>query len=446
MKYKFITSDSIKTDDFFSQNIDQNIYNASISNIKVDSSWNRIIKSNIFIRYQKIVNPQEIMQTDFNFYLEHLFSEYQKNNNSKTQYFSSLFSRSKDETFLETICEAAEFITSFDNRMPPNFLSEKMIMLLIDISFTNKGKSSCFVLKTLKNITEFSYDAASFLLKNGFLGNFISLFNNAQSNEIKLFTAFLISSLAKYDNGDESAQIIFDFFMDLPLRFPSFFEISLRAFSLLVEHHKNLFINTTLVKMFCNYINLDNDSLNYSCFSILSRLCEINSSIIDFMYNQHIFKKVYAILSVKPSILCFDFLINVVKSTRNYDLIIYNDEFLALFEHLYENNRFIIKSKISYLYGLALLNCHQSILTKILNSNIFIDLIDLISASNSYELMELLIRGINRAFSMVDPSFFSEEYFCEFLQNLSTILNSINTTCELHSYVCSILEMNANLI
>ncbi|OHS95907.1 hypothetical protein TRFO_37980 [Tritrichomonas foetus] len=395
--------------------------------------WNRISQSPLFSRYKNISKANDLFSSDFPAYLLYLFNEFGKNHNN-SHYFSSCFSKYSNENQLNAICEAAAFLTTANIKFPSILLSENFILPLISISTTNKGFSALMSLQALSNIIENSEESASILFKFNIFENLKKIYETNNS-ELSWMAAYTISSLAKYDFGDFFVQTIFHFFIEHSNKSSQIFDISLRAFVFLSVHHPHYLYQQNIVDLLYNLIRKDTSVINHQCFSILCQLIINFPDVIQHLHQLGIFSKILMIFSSTPANYCIEFLCITLKLTRDFDSIIFNNDFLDIFSKFYQNEKNLFKNSMTRLFIIALSSSNVEIISNILNSQLVLDLFDTI-AQNEKNIADLLILAFDRAFSMVDNDDFSPV-----ISEFADCLNEIDpiSSPELYSIAQNIL-------
>lgn len=385
----------------------------------INAQWERIIQSPDFKNFSNLDCSSDLFYTNFPNYIVFLINDYYKKK-SKANYFNACFSRNENQSKINAICEASAFITATSKQLPPILLSDQFLYPIIDISISKCGFPALMSLKTLLNISENSYESSKALLNINvqFLNipensyetsdiNILSIiFNLAQSsndNQIRQQALFLISSFAKFDHGDEVANSIFSFFFSFQQLTEDLFNISLRAFSLLSQHHNHLFNKDTFVNKPFELIQMNCDILNSQCFTVLINLIRFNSQILDVLFNLGIFRKIYEILTNNFSNYCIDFLEAALITSRNYDEIVFSQEFMSLYEYFFKTESNHNKIQIGKLFAISFSSCSQTLISRIICSNIFKHLFDLVSSnSQDFPYIKEFIIGVNRLFTLFD--------------------------------------------
>lgn len=442
MNYKTVNNcDQVQNSQF-----DSDLFNASLmmyyiskNYFSINPQWNKIVQSPYFKTYNNIVNPCDLFQTDFPAYLVLILNDYFQKK-SKSNYFSSFFSRNDNQSQIDSICEASAFITEISQDIPDVLLSDQFISQLIHICLHSRGFAALMSLKTLSNIAENTFESSQLLLSKEILPDIFNLALSSNDKQIKHQAMFLISSFAKFDHGEEIANAIFTFFFNSEQITTDLLNISLRAFALLSSHHNNIFNQSTLIQKIYDFIQPKCDIVNLECFSIFINIIHLNSEAIDIMSELGIFQKVFDILKINYSSYCIDFMIEVLIKTRNYDNIICNQDFISIYDFYLEKESNKNKSQIINLITISLLNSSTDILSCICNSSIFSYVFELLSSLEIDDsLSKTAIIGTARALKLLE-----NDYLNDFRQEFCEIINSVPLTDdkELNCVISNFLESN----
>lgn len=384
--------------------------------------WNKIIQSSCFKCYSNLDQSCDLFQTDFPDYLAFTLDEhFQKK--TKSNYFSSFFSRNDNSSQLNSICEAAAFLTATSKALPQILLSDQFILPLIHISKTSCGLSAIMSLKTLSNIAENSFESSQLLLSMELLPEIIKLALSQTDVQIKIHSMFLISSFAKFDHGYDVANSIFSFFYESSQITLDLLNISLRAFSFLSQHHCIFFNQPIFIDKLFDFVQVDCDLINSQCFLIFINLIHLDFQVIDHLFQIGVFSKIYDILNSRFSFYCIDFLEAVLIKTRGYDDIIFDQDFINLYENFLETENNENKLRIIDLIKISFLNSNVHILFSIYDSSIFNSVFEIISGSNfDLSISKSILIGIGRLFTLIgDECNSNDEYiqeYCEILEEI----------------------------
>lgn len=424
MNYKVTNNDQDYDPYFDNDSFDTNLLKYYISNkyFSINPQWNKIIQSQYFKIYDNISNPCDLFKTDFPDYLAYRFNEYFQKK-SKSNYFSIFFSRSENSFELDSICEAAAFLTETSQLLPQILLSDQFISQLIYITENYCGFPALMSLKTLSNIAENSFESSELLLSKELLQKASELVTSSSDRQIKNQSMFLISSFAKFDHGEDIANKIFTFFFESPKITTDLLNISLRAFSFLSHHHNQIFNQEVLIQKIYEFVQVKHDIVNSQCFSIFINLIHLDSKVIDNLFQLGIFKHIYDILCNKFSSYCIDFIEVTLVETRNYDAVIFNQEFIALYENFIEKEKYDYKFQILNLVAISLLNSSTDILSCIYQSSIFNAVFEHMSSIDiDQPFSKIILNGAGRFFTLIEDEsdYFNElkQEFCETLQQI----------------------------